>query len=255
MCNTPTHSILSGSQVLKTAKSEVHHIYDDFMIRTEARSEWSLTHFMKHQPNDLFITDTCQIIQDKISRMRRYVTIGNEANQIMSEPNAGGASVVSEALSMELLHRRFGADDVVTEMAIQYWVTNWKKIDYIATIYGKRIGVSVTRAMGYPDAGSFTEEDAYRLCYKKLFGLVVARAGISQRHSYERSILHCFCQNEKIAILMNSAFKRLIQEDLEREDDVESSLTGSIVIILTVCYNFPEIFTDDESCLRNFVDE
>ena len=151
---------------------------------------------------------------------------------------------------MELMHRRFGATDVVTEMAIQYWCHNWKKIDYIATIHGIRTGVSVTRAMGYPDASTFTAEDATRLCHKKLFGLVVARAGISRAFSYERSILHCFCQDDRVAGLVKIAFEDLILQD-EQQHDAESTLTGSIVIILTVCCNFDEVFTDDHSCIRN----
>lgn len=234
-------------------QAEVHHLYEDFVIRTKTSNEWTLTYFM--QPNNNVAgsnsTPQLKIITDRITRMRYHVMVGHEANQIMIEPNAGGASVVSEALSMELMHRRFGAHEVATEMAIQYWCVNWKKIDYIATIYGHRTGVSVTRAMGYPHADSFTEEDAERLCHKKLFGLVVARAGISRAFSYERSILHCFCQDDRIAGLMKSAFEKLILRDEEQHDDAESTLTGSIVIILTICSNFTEVFTDDDSCIRN----
>jgi hypothetical protein len=230
-------------------EAEVHHLYEDFVIRTKTSSEWCLTYFLKPQ-NRLNANNNPQLIQDRISRMRYYVNVGNEANQIMIEPNAGGASVVSEALSMELLHRRFGATDVATEMVIQYWCPNWKKIDYIATIHGNRTGVSVTRAMGYPDASSFTEEDADRLCHKKLFGMVVARAGISRSFSYKQSILHCFCQNERIANLMKKAFEKLVMQD-EQKHDSEAALTGSIIVILTVCCNFSEIFSDDDSCIQN----
>lgn len=49
---------------------------------------------------------------------------------------------------------------------------NWKKVDYICTLYGERVGVSVTRAMSYPDPEQFSTDTAYRLLYKKLFGLV-----------------------------------------------------------------------------------
>ena len=259
MCSTNLKSNVGIGSNLKTSnaevnhavrQAEVHHLYEDFVIRTKSSNEWSLTYFM--HPNTKASSNNPKVIQDRISRLRYHVTMGQEANQIMIEPNAGGASVVSEALSMELMHRRFGANEVATEMAIQYWCVNWKKIDYIATIHGHRTGVSVTRAMGYPDASTFTEADADRLCYKKLFGLVVARAGISRAFSYERSILHCFCQDDRIAELMKSAFEKLILVDEERMNhDAESTLTGSIIIILTVCSNFAEVFTDDGSCIRN----
>jgi hypothetical protein len=241
--------VFGGVNVQQSVKqAEVHHLYEDFVIRTATHNEFSLTHFVN--PNS--VSDDPKVIQDKVRRIRYHVTVGDEANQIMTEPNAGGASVVSEALSMELLHRRFGATDVTTEMAIQYWCNNWKKIDYIATIHGIRTGVSVTRAMGYPEASSFTEDDAHRLCYKKLYGLVVARAGISRSCSYDRSILHCFCQDDRIAELMKTAFEKLIKED-EKKVDSQATLTGSIIIILTVCSNFPEVFTDDYSCIQNVI--
>lgn len=33
-----------------------------------------------------------------------------------------------QALSMEYMVRRFGATDVITEMEIEYWNPNWKKV-------------------------------------------------------------------------------------------------------------------------------
>lgn len=251
MCSTKvTGSTLrvSTTEVTQALReAEVHHLYEDFVIRTKTSNEWVLKYFLKPEhPSG----NNPQLIQDRISRMRYHVRVGDEANQIMIEPNAGGASVVSEALSMELLNRRFGANDVATEMAIQYWCPNWKKIDYIATIHGHRTGVSVTRAMGYPDSSAFTEEDADRLCYKKLFGMIVARAGISRAFSYKRSILHCFCQDDRIAGLMKTAFEKLVMLD-EQKGESESSLTGNIIVILTVCCNFSEVFTDDETCILN----
>lgn len=55
---------------------------------------------------------------------------------------------------------------------VGYCNPNWKKVDYIIDIFGTRMGVSVTRAMSYPNPSNFSEEDARRLLYKKLYGLV-----------------------------------------------------------------------------------
>jgi hypothetical protein len=55
---------------------------------------------------------------------------------------------------------------------VGYCNPNWKKVDYIIDIFGTRMGVSVTRAMSYPNPGNFSEDDARRLLYKKLYGLV-----------------------------------------------------------------------------------
>jgi hypothetical protein len=98
--------------------------------------------------------------------------LGQDALRVRCESNAGGTSTISESLSVEYFARRFQAKDVVTEMEVEYCSMNWKKVDYICTLYGRRVGVSVTRAMSYPDPDAFSPQAAYRLLHKKLFGLV-----------------------------------------------------------------------------------
>jgi hypothetical protein len=116
MCSaniTPKLGIGSHLKASKAAvkqvehQAEVHHLYEDFVIRTKTSNEWSLTYFLQPNNNTANIVNNPQVIQDRISRMRYHVMVGEDANQIMIEPNAGGASVVSEALSMELMHREF----------------------------------------------------------------------------------------------------------------------------------------------------
>jgi hypothetical protein len=187
------------------------------------------------------------VVQDTFTRMHNSVMMSYEAQKIIDEPNAGGASAVSEALSAEYMCRRFGAYDIVSEMRIKYFFDNWKKIDYIATIAGERVGVSVTRAMGFPHHSNFTVDDAKRLCYKKLYGLVVARSGISRQFSYGRSILHCFCQTQRIADLMKFTLCELMEEEKGKPEDMR--ITGNISIILTVCTNTAGIFNEDFSCI------
>jgi hypothetical protein len=220
------------------------HIYEDFVIRSELSSEFLLHKALKSE------TDYIEIIQDVLHLVSAaQILMGDEAQKILHEPNAGGASVVSEALSAEYMARRFGARDIVTEMAIQYWFPNWKRIDYIASFFGGRVGVSVTRAMGYPYATDFEMEDAIRLCEKKLNGLVIAKSGISSSCRYERSILHCFCQTEEISNMMLIAFHEMIERD-KREHPNCPTLEGSITLILTVC-GIDEVYTDDLSCVQD----
>jgi hypothetical protein len=218
------------------------HMYDDFVIRAELYHEFLLRNAMKS------CGEQVAIIQDACKRIGSQIGMGHEAQKILGEPNAGGASVVSEALSAEYMVRRFGAEDVVTEMAIQYWIPNWKKIDYIATMYGRRVGISVTRAMGFPLATDFTMVDARRLCEKKLFGLVVARTGVSETHSYDRSILHVWCQTEEISNMMFIAFSEIVEED-KTLNPLHPTLSGSITMILTACDNIEGVYTEDFSCL------
>lgn len=147
-----------------------------------------------------------------------------DALRVKFEQNAGGSSTISESLSVEYFARRFQAQDVVTEMEVEYWSSNWKKVDYICTLYGQRVGVSVTRAMCYPDPNAFSTDIAYRLLYKKLYGLVVARDGVSKRHSFSNCILHVWCETQRTAEIMNSMYAG-VRKDLEISDDVIMVLT------------------------------
>ncbi|KAF0720667.1 Aste57867_92 [Aphanomyces stellatus] len=161
------------------------------------------------------------MVMDQLQRYprTRAFRLGRDASLVLTEPNAGGQSVVSEALSMEYMHQLFGAVDVVTEMQIEYWSPNWKKVDYLCTIYAERIAVSVTRAMKFKAWEAFTLDDARTLLRKKLFGLVVAKTGVSESQRYTKSILHIWCQSKAIADTIALSYKAIVAE-LEIEDNV-----------------------------------
>lgn len=102
-------------------------------------------------------------------------------------------------------------------------------VDYICTIERNRIGISVTRAMGYPKVEHFTLEDAIKLLNKKLYGLIVARNCVDDKHSFFKSILHVWAQSETIANLLRQAFNSL---DLSSYGlDIE----GTIILHITIC--------------------
>eukprot|EP00736_Rhodelphis_marinus_P000846 Rmarinus@m.4321 len=152
-----------------------------------------------------------------------------EATCVFQSENAGGSSVVSEALSVEYLIRRYGASDFVGEMEVQYWNESWKKVDYVCTLRGQRTGVSVTRAMGYPDISEFSLDDARRLLRKKLHGLVVARDGVDDEWQYHRSILHIWCASRKAAALVLVAY-----EENDRALLRELMVELEVVVLCTV---------------------
>jgi hypothetical protein len=58
---------------------------------------------------------------------------------------AGGNSVQSEVLSIEILHRQFGARLVRTEMEIEYWPCGSKKTDYSCRIFDQTLGGQIER--------------------------------------------------------------------------------------------------------------
>lgn len=220
-------------------RANIHYVFGNEMtVHTTTAADMQVRGALRGCPQ-------MRVVIDYFERMHDVITLGADAHQIVDEPNAGGASVVSEALSAEYMCRMFNATGVVTEMQIPYFSPHWKKVDYLINIHNERVGVSVTRAMGYPSPGAFTVEDAERLCRKKLNGLVIARAGIVPTVGYCRSILHCWCQTATIAHLMANAFEGFVEE----ADDDQRASFDNIVVLLTVAEQTTHIFTENFGCL------
>lgn len=159
----------------------------------------------------------------------------------------------------------YRAKNILLEMEIEYWC-DYKMVDYICSIYpvssfsdseartsgssgttvkgsggsgkaGSRVGVSVTRAMGFPSPRKFTYNDAVELINKKLYGLIVARNGVIKEQRFYRSILHIWCQTFRIAALVKKAFKNL------ESYDFGLNVKTDIAVFLTVC-NHKCIYTN-----------
>ena len=143
-----------------------------------------------------------------------------ETQRILEEPNAGGNSVVSEGLAMEILYRIYDAKNIYTEMEIEYYYDNWKKCDFITTIKGENIGVSVTRIL---TPLMFNEDKLHmhisNLLYKKLYGLVVSRAGTLDECVFSKSILFVWSPNRVstriIKLLFNHCIDKSLKEDVK----------------------------------------
>jgi len=104
----------------------------------------------------------------------------------------------------------FAARLLETEMEIEYWPEDSKKTDYTCCISGKRIAVSVTRAMKFPLGGtSYSTEDAKNLLLKKLTGVMVSNQNVVKRHSWCKQILHIFAESRKTMAVLRSAFHKL----------------------------------------------
>lgn len=174
------------------------------------------------------------------------VTICKDAIAIFEDPNAGGNSVNGEGFSMEMLNQLYGAHSVVTEMRVDYWQDNWKKVDFIFNLAGNnnnnRVGVSVTRAMGHPDPVNFNLFEAEQLLHRKLENLVVARCGTTKKDSFKYSILHVWCQNDRIADLILDVWNAMPTETKD-----------NIFVLLSVT-SIPYIFYDklDKSLITKY---
>ena len=126
------------------------------------------------------------------------------------------------------------ATNFVFEMEVEYWI-NFKMVDFVCSTPcspegSQRVGVSVTRAMRYPDPDLFNLQSARELLQKKLYGLVVARNAVTKKHRFFVSYLHVWCQTRKIAEFMREAYSEL-----------PASEKMDLQVLLTV-YENPEIY-------------
>jgi hypothetical protein len=165
--------------------------------------------------------------------------LGIDAARCADMPNAGGRSVVSEALAIEVLARTINARNVLTEMEIVVW-GGWKMVDFIADVGRTRVGCSITRAMAHPDPILFDQEEADRLIEKKLSGLVIARAGITKRQRHSHALLVVWVQDKHIEPMIVSAFERVVTDPTYNE----------VALYTIIAADAPWLFYDDTSVLE-----
>jgi hypothetical protein len=216
-------------QVLQFGRDENRKTYPklltgntDFIISQPLDEYIKLKTILKNP----FSLDTPFIIQHDLKTINSKVSdwdICQLSSKIYLEPNAGGKSLHSEAISVKVLNELFGLSDIATEMEVEYRWFNYKRCDYICTMYGQRIGVSVTRAMAYPHPSLFTLEDACRLLNRKIYGLLVAREGVLEKHDFKKCILHIWCETKRISDLVRYYYSTL---NVEMKDN--------IILVLTV---------------------
>jgi hypothetical protein len=188
--------------------------------------------FVKKKRPGFIIQNSCLITKERLSFWSQA------AKYNATIPNAGGFSIISETLSIDLMALLFQAKKFVSENEVKYRY-QCKKLDYLCSINGEQVGVSVSRAAMYEELtdehGNYTPRIAYRQLRKKLDGLVVARAGITKAHAYDRSILHFFCETEHIARLLIASFPQAC---------ASKNVKDEVSLLITVCAH-PALYSDD----------
>ncbi|MEZ4398511.1 MAG: hypothetical protein R3B06_00725 [Kofleriaceae bacterium] len=117
---------------------------------------------------------------------RDQLTPGGQ--HIVSIPNAGGSSVLSEVFAYEWLARCELADLIKTETEVVYDVDS-KKVDLTVDIDGRVVGVSVTRAMTFPIGAPYTLAAATTLLDRKLDDIQLATAAVSAADRWTKQML------------------------------------------------------------------
>lgn len=107
---------------------------------------------------------------------------------ILAAGNAGGSSLYSEIFAFELLARCELAPLRKTETEVAYDQPG-AITDLLVDIDGEKIGVSVTRAVGFPFDEPYTVEQAAELLERKLADVQESSAHVSAADRWRKQIL------------------------------------------------------------------
>ncbi|KAL3903436.1 MAG: hypothetical protein SGPRY_011674, partial [Prymnesium sp.] len=154
-----------------------------------------------------------------------------DACRVLEADNAGGSSLISEAMTMELLAVAFGARLLKTEMELAYFPSESAMTDLAVEIDGVPLGVSVTRAVSRPSS-PLSVEAAMRLLDKKMSGILKSTASC-YNVSWQKQILHIWARSSRVARVVEEAYSLL-----------EPALKADTLCIVTRCSSLQEMFTE-----------
>lgn len=162
----------------------------------------------------------------------RSIELTKEALRIQNVPNAGGSSVESETLSFEFFKKYFNAKLLYTEMEVSYFPNGGSITDYVLTMFGIKLGVSVTRAMK-KNFQDFTLENAEFLLRKKLKG--INQSSKNSMIKWHKQILHIWTFNDESVDILLIAWS-----------EIESCLKSNTVLVVTVATKSKELFVNQK---------
>ena len=148
------------------------------------------------------------------------LTIGGQ--EIIADGNAGGSSVLSEVFSYEVLARCEGALLLKTETEVRYDQAG-KITDLLVEIDGEKVGVSVTRAVGFPRDAPYTIEQARALLEDKLSDILISSANVSAEDAWVKQVLHVVAYAEQHAESVRAAWAQ-----------VDSTVRADTIVLVTV---------------------
>jgi len=141
--------------------------------------------------------------------------------RLIDSGTLGGSSIESEAFSYEVMYRCELAELLATEPEMVYDVAGTKKIDYLAEIDGRMVGVSVVRAFAYNPP--YTLSMAQDKLTEKLEGFPSALSGVSTAQAWERAILSVIAYDQDSADVVRTAW-----------DGLSADLRADVILVVTV---------------------
>lgn len=145
--------------------------------------------------------------------------------EVFDDGNLGGSSLESEVVSFEVLARCEGATLLATEAEIVYTDPMGIKTDLLVELDGRVVGVSVTRAVGFPFDAPYTEMQANDLIAGKLTDILASTANVAPRNAWVKQILHVIAYADMHAQSISAAYATLPPE-----------VTADTILLVTVTH-------------------
>ena len=143
--------------------------------------------------------------------------------KIYDDGNLGGSSLLSEVFAYEVLYRCELAELLKTENEISYKDTAGKKTDLIVRMDGLSVGVSVTRAVGFPKEDPYTVAQAKDLLTGKLEGVTASTANVAAADTWTKQVLFIVAYAEQHATALKEAFNQ-----------IDAAIKGDTIVWVTV---------------------
>lgn len=142
--------------------------------------------------------------------------------EIILDGNAGGSSLYSEVFAFEWLARCELATLLKTETEIIY-DTQGKKADLLVSIDGRKVGVSVTRAVMFPFGNDYTLAAATTLLDGKLDDIQTASTLVSAADAWTTDMLVVLAYNLQHAQVAMQAWSAL-----------DAPTRGEVIVVVVV---------------------
>ncbi|PRQ08581.1 hypothetical protein ENSA7_16630 [Enhygromyxa salina] len=131
------------------------------------------------------------------------------AQVILTSRNAGGSSIISEAFAYEVLARCEDVELLATETEIDYDPPDSKKTDILVELDMHEVGVSVTRAVGFPPENPYPPMQAASLLASKLADIQVSSQNVVPEQAWVKQILVVMAYADMHAQLIEAAWNDL----------------------------------------------
>ncbi|MCH9688034.1 MAG: hypothetical protein K0V04_41775 [Deltaproteobacteria bacterium] len=154
-----------------------------------------------------------------------YDQLTPDGQAVFDAGNLGGSSLHSEVIAFEVLARCEGATLLETEGTVQYLDDMGTKTDLLVDIGGLTVGVSVTRAVGFPQEDPYTVMQAEEILVDKLEDVLDSSANVAPRHQWVKQILHVIAYADMHAQSIFTAYAAL-----------PPALTADTVLVVTVTH-------------------